>query len=71
MKNTVCECGKVEGAHVRIPAGEGHHDLKCPGLDDRWFKVAWRCAKHTRYEGKGRPRLPCEQCWRLYIEKHP
>ena len=30
-----------------------------------------RCPKHKRYAAKGKPKTPCEPCWRLYILKHP
>jgi hypothetical protein len=26
------------------------------------------CEKHKRYTGKRRPRVACEQCWRIYFE---
>lgn len=29
------------------------------------------CDKHKRYQGKVRPRTPCEACWRRYIATHP
>lgn len=31
------------------------------------LKVIAKCKNHSRYRGKGKPKLPCEQCWRIWF----
>lgn len=52
------------------------YDHYCPGLGERLGEFLdaikpVRCKTHPRYRGAGKPRLPCEACWRIYIKEHP
>lgn len=42
-----------------------------PTADPKVKRVrAWRiCHTHRKYEAKLPPRVPCEECWRLYFRK--
>lgn len=72
-----CECPGTHGDWYNQ-----RYELKTTTLDfDEWLKklkdpktfrerIVERssyCTAHRKYRGKGRPRLPCEQCWRIYF----
>jgi hypothetical protein len=60
--------------------GHGCHDCGCPNgcecvpklntPEPKEFRMRCSrgtCKDHRRYQGKRKPRLPCEQCWRIFF----
>lgn len=52
-------------------------------MSDIWDDYMWqraehmrrytplKCKDHPRYQAKRKPRVACEMCWRMWIEKSP
>lgn len=45
-----------------------------PNIEDKVLRMSgggYTCPRHPEYTGGRRPQISCEDCWRIYVGKHP